>query len=163
MQAQRAAAPGHQVATQLGLDPAVYYRLEAGRRGPSPSTARILARWLGWTLEQVFDAAAQPPDEDIKAIGALAPPDDLHTLALRLPSGGVLKPWRTLGSSLVRDGVKALAVLVEPQVAVCRLAGLPYEDRELGRSLEERRDALDRWLVEQGAVVEASEAPPAST
>ena len=35
-------------------------RLETGTRKPSADTARALARWLSWTIEQVLDAAEQP-------------------------------------------------------------------------------------------------------
>lgn len=35
-------------------------RLERGTHRPSADTARALARWLGWTTDQVLDAADQP-------------------------------------------------------------------------------------------------------
>ena len=59
MQAKRGATPGRDVAIEIGIDPAVFYRLETGKRGPSAQTARALARWLGWTTDQVLDAAEQ--------------------------------------------------------------------------------------------------------
>lgn len=48
------------IARSLQIDPAVYGRIENGQRGPAPATARILAKWLDWTLEQVFEAAETP-------------------------------------------------------------------------------------------------------
>lgn len=59
MQAKRGATPGRDVAIEIGIDPAVFYRLETGKRGPSAPTARALARWLGWTTDEVLDAAEQ--------------------------------------------------------------------------------------------------------
>lgn len=59
MQARRGVESGRDVALSIGVDPAVFYRLETGRRGPSAQTARSLARWLGWTTDQVLDAAEQ--------------------------------------------------------------------------------------------------------
>lgn len=45
------------VAAEIGIDHAVYHRLEAGTRRPSGETALKLARWLGWTAEQVIEGA----------------------------------------------------------------------------------------------------------
>ncbi len=35
-------------------------RIERGVSKPSAETARALARWLGWTIEEVLDAAEAP-------------------------------------------------------------------------------------------------------
>lgn len=43
-----------------GIPAATLSRLERGTHAPSVATARALARWLGWTVEQVLDAAEQP-------------------------------------------------------------------------------------------------------
>ena len=57
MQARRGETTGDQVAAELGITSATYYRTEAGRTVPTTATARALAPWLGWTLEAVLDAA----------------------------------------------------------------------------------------------------------
>jgi hypothetical protein len=43
------------------MDRGNYYRLERGTHRPSYDSAVKLARWLGWTVEQVMEAAAAPP------------------------------------------------------------------------------------------------------
>ena len=40
-------------------------RIERGTHAPSDDTARALARWLGWTAEQVFEAAETPVAGDV--------------------------------------------------------------------------------------------------
>lgn len=59
MREHRGSRPGHEVCKDIGIDSGMYHRLEAGKRGPSAPTARALARWLGWTTDQVLDAAEQ--------------------------------------------------------------------------------------------------------
>ena len=59
MRAHRGARPGHEACKEIGIDSGMYHRLESGKRGPSAQTARALARWLGWTTDQVLDAAEQ--------------------------------------------------------------------------------------------------------
>lgn len=58
--ARRAGRAGRVVAEEIGIDHGAYTRLESGKRGPSAPTARALARWLGWTTDEVLDAAEQP-------------------------------------------------------------------------------------------------------
>ena len=60
MRAKRGDSPGEDAATALGIERGTYYRLERGTHAPSLTTAQALARWLGWTLEQVYEAAASP-------------------------------------------------------------------------------------------------------
>lgn len=48
------------VAEEIGFTHTTLSRIERGARLPSTSTARKLARWLGWTVGQVFDAAETP-------------------------------------------------------------------------------------------------------
>lgn len=57
---RRGSRPVRVVAEEIGTDPAVYHRLEAGQRQPSLRTALQLARWLGWPVERVVEAATQP-------------------------------------------------------------------------------------------------------
>ena len=59
MQRRRGSVTGDIAAKEAGLSEATYYRLERGARGPSAQQARALARWLGWTTDQVLDAAEQ--------------------------------------------------------------------------------------------------------
>lgn len=48
------------VARDLGVSYVCLARIELAARKPSPSTALALARWLGWTMEQVYEAANTP-------------------------------------------------------------------------------------------------------
>ena len=60
MQAHRGAVHGDTAAMEAGIPASTFYRIERGTHRPSYNTARALARWLGWTVEQVMDAAEQP-------------------------------------------------------------------------------------------------------
>lgn len=57
---------GHQqqrdVARELGTTDATISRIERGLNVPTPDLALGLARWLGWTMEQVYEAARQPAE-----------------------------------------------------------------------------------------------------
>ena len=57
--ARRAGRGGRVAAAEIGIDQGMLSRLETGARKPSADTARALARWLGWTTDQVLDAAEQ--------------------------------------------------------------------------------------------------------
>jgi DNA-binding XRE family transcriptional regulator len=48
------------VAAEIGIPAATLSRVERGTHTLSLSTARALAAWLGWTLEQVLEAAETP-------------------------------------------------------------------------------------------------------
>lgn len=48
------------VGAQLGLDYTTLSSIERGKVRPSFGSAAILARWLGWTMEQVYEAANTP-------------------------------------------------------------------------------------------------------
>jgi DNA-binding XRE family transcriptional regulator len=48
------------VAKLVGIPQATLSRLERGKHRPNTDTARKLAAWLGWSLEQVLDAAEAP-------------------------------------------------------------------------------------------------------
>ena len=48
------------VVDECGLPRGTLARIERGAHAPSADTARALARWLGWTTDQVLDAAGQP-------------------------------------------------------------------------------------------------------
>jgi DNA-binding XRE family transcriptional regulator len=58
---KRGDATGDDVAALLGIDRNTLYRLERGEHGPSMQTALALAKWLGWTIEEVVHAAGKPP------------------------------------------------------------------------------------------------------
>ncbi len=62
MLARRAGQPAEVVAPALGVHLSTLLRLERGY-APSAPTVLKLARWLGWTMEQVMEAAnlAPPP------------------------------------------------------------------------------------------------------
>lgn len=57
---QRAGRSQRGIADAVGVPAATLSRLERGTHRPSADTARKLATWLGWTVEQVLDAADQP-------------------------------------------------------------------------------------------------------
>jgi DNA-binding XRE family transcriptional regulator len=61
MRAKRADMSGDDAAEALGIERGTYYRIERGAREPSADTALLLARWLGITMEEVYDAARRPP------------------------------------------------------------------------------------------------------
>lgn len=46
---------------EVGVSYVTLSGLERGTHRPSADTARKLARWLGWTMEQVFEASGKPP------------------------------------------------------------------------------------------------------
>ncbi|MBL8619177.1 MAG: helix-turn-helix transcriptional regulator [Deltaproteobacteria bacterium] len=54
------AADQHAAAAEIGVPQATLSRLERGKHRPSADTARKLAKWLGWTIEQVLEAADTP-------------------------------------------------------------------------------------------------------
>lgn len=60
IQARRQSSTLREVGELLGLANNTLSRLERGTHRPSADTARKLATWLGWTVEQVLDAADQP-------------------------------------------------------------------------------------------------------
>ena len=60
MVAARGARPLTAVAAEMGLTYHAISGLERGRSGPSGATALKLARWLGWTVEDVLIAATKP-------------------------------------------------------------------------------------------------------
>jgi DNA-binding XRE family transcriptional regulator len=60
LRTRRGELTGPDVAAELKLEAGHYYRLERGQHRPTIDTARKLAKWLGWTVEQVFDAADTP-------------------------------------------------------------------------------------------------------
>ena len=60
MQTRREEAPLRDIAKALGITDVTLSRLERGIHRPSADTARKLAAWLAWTMEQVLDAADTP-------------------------------------------------------------------------------------------------------
>lgn len=63
MRARRGSQNQKELASELGFSALTISHLERGTHGPSIDTARELAKWLGWTMEQVLDAADAPPTE----------------------------------------------------------------------------------------------------
>ena len=60
-----AAVQKEELAHELGISRPTLSRVERGSHAPSVTTAIALARWLGWTLEAVVEAAATPvPSQD---------------------------------------------------------------------------------------------------
>lgn len=47
-------------AQACGIQRETFSRIERGAHRPSYDTALKLARWLGWTVEQVMEAAGEP-------------------------------------------------------------------------------------------------------
>jgi len=58
--ARRDGRSGRDAAAEIGIDQGVLSRLERGERDPSIQTTLKLARWLGWTAEQVIEGARVP-------------------------------------------------------------------------------------------------------
>ncbi len=54
---RRAERSQREAADEVGIPQATLSRIERGTHRPSVETARALADWLGWSLEQVLDAA----------------------------------------------------------------------------------------------------------
>lgn len=52
------------VAPDLGISYGALARLERGGGVPAPGTAAAIAHWLGWTMEQVYAAAAELTSEN---------------------------------------------------------------------------------------------------
>jgi DNA-binding XRE family transcriptional regulator len=48
------------VAAEIGVSRSSFARMERGGQPPSPQVAVALARWLGWSVTQVIDAANAP-------------------------------------------------------------------------------------------------------
>jgi len=59
MQARRGPVHGEETAAALGITKGTYHKLERGQHRPSYDTAVKLAKWLGWTTDQVMEAASQ--------------------------------------------------------------------------------------------------------
>lgn len=70
VQAKRGDRTLRDVAAELATTNTTLSRIERGTHAPSLGTAVALARWLGWTVEQVVEAAGTPaPLQD----GGVAP------------------------------------------------------------------------------------------
>lgn len=59
LRARRGEQSQREAAAEIGLTQPTFTRLERGSHTPSYPTAVALARWLGWTVEQVMEAAEQ--------------------------------------------------------------------------------------------------------
>lgn len=60
IQAKRAGMTQESAALALGLSGVTLSRLERGAHRPTADTAVVLAKWLGWSVEQVIEAAKEP-------------------------------------------------------------------------------------------------------
>lgn len=54
---KRGEVSGKVLAKNLDISQGTLSGLERGRHPPSAATARAIAGWLGWTMEEVMDAA----------------------------------------------------------------------------------------------------------
>jgi len=63
MRLARGAAPLHEVATSVGVTYTTLSRIERGTHRPSYDTAKALAVWLEWTVEEVMEAAGRPAQQ----------------------------------------------------------------------------------------------------
>jgi plasmid maintenance system antidote protein VapI len=61
--ARRGSSDQRAAAAEIGIPPTTLSPIERGRQKLSTETALKLARWLGWTMEQVVEAAGQPAPE----------------------------------------------------------------------------------------------------
>ena len=60
--ARRGGQTQAEAAIEAGLAQRTWSALERGTHAPSAGTALKLARWLGWTVEQVLVAAEEPAE-----------------------------------------------------------------------------------------------------
>lgn len=60
LRAARGQEDQEELGLRLKLSRPTLSRLERGTHRPNADTALKLARWLGWTMEQVMQAADQP-------------------------------------------------------------------------------------------------------
>jgi DNA-binding XRE family transcriptional regulator len=60
---QRGSRDQTEVALDIGIPRSTLAGVERGTHAPSLATALKLAKWLGWTVEQVVEAAGQPAPE----------------------------------------------------------------------------------------------------
>lgn len=60
VQTRRGATPLRALGDELGLNDTTLSRIERGTHRPSADTAVALARWLGWSVEAVLEAAKTP-------------------------------------------------------------------------------------------------------
>lgn len=64
MRAARGVEDQDAIGVKLGVSRPTLSRLERGTHQPSADTALKLARWLGWSMEQVMEAAKAPAPLD---------------------------------------------------------------------------------------------------
>lgn len=62
MRAHRGTRTQRDTEEATGIPRSTLGRLELGTHAPSADTALALARWLGWTMEQVMEASKTPAD-----------------------------------------------------------------------------------------------------
>lgn len=77
-------------AAEARLPPGTLARIERGTHTPSLETARLLATWLGWTVEEVAAAAEAPvaaPKELMAATMASRSGSASFTAGMRPPAG----------------------------------------------------------------------------
>lgn len=60
LRARREAESTRALGERLGLTHSTVSRIERGTHRPSYDTAKALAAWLGWSVEQVMEAAERP-------------------------------------------------------------------------------------------------------
>jgi DNA-binding XRE family transcriptional regulator len=66
LKARRADQSLAETGRELKLSHQTLMRLERGTHQPSTDTAVKLARWLGWSVEQVIEAAKAPASSEVE-------------------------------------------------------------------------------------------------
>lgn len=64
IRAHRAPLSQEEAGGVCGIPAGTMSRVERGVHRPDTDTVVKLARWLGWTMEEVVAAASQPPDQE---------------------------------------------------------------------------------------------------
>ena len=62
LRARREGLTLHQAQAECGVEASTLARIERGESMPTARSALALARWLGWTVERVIEAADAPTD-----------------------------------------------------------------------------------------------------
>lgn len=66
LQSRRAGRPSTEIAPEVGVTHSTWLRIEKGKHRPTYDTAVRLAAWLGWTVEQVMEAAKAPAPSEVE-------------------------------------------------------------------------------------------------
>lgn len=117
------------VAAEIGVSRSSFARMERGGQPPSPQAAVALARWLGWSVTQVIEAANTP----------MAPPPTMAPVR-----SGALEATR-LGVELERRRNGSSAALLAAELGIPATTLTLIERGKLRPSVS-TAIALGRWL-----------------